>query len=116
MTLPGIWNVGADPGCNLQFETRDRQGNLLRYNADDDDQTLGELVRQERFGAGAADQKNLDAEMAGAIARDAKYEVSVWIHISCECLEENKRFDADEVGRMILITWMTTPRSWRGGN
>lgn len=58
-----------------QFETRDREGNLLRYNKDDDELTLGELVRQEKFGAGSADQKNLDAEMAAAIARDGKYQV-----------------------------------------
>ena len=37
--------------------------------------SLGELVRQERFGAGASDQKNLDAEMAAGIARDGKFEV-----------------------------------------
>lgn len=37
--------------------------------------TLGELVRQEKFGAGAADQKNMDAEMAAAIARDGRYQV-----------------------------------------
>ncbi len=49
---------------------------MLRYNADDDEMSLGELVRQERFGAGASDQKNLDAEMAGAIAKDGKFEVS----------------------------------------
>jgi hypothetical protein len=48
----------------------------LRYNKDDDDLTLGELVRQEKFGAGSADQKNLDAEMASAIARDGKYQAS----------------------------------------
>lgn len=58
-----------------QFETRDKQGNLVRYNADDDDQTLGELVRQEKFGAGSAEQKSLDASMAGAIAGDARYQV-----------------------------------------
>jgi len=58
-----------------QFETRDREGNLLRYNADDDDITLGELVRQEKFGAGQADQKNLDAEMAAAIGRDTRFQV-----------------------------------------
>ncbi|WVQ83928.1 hypothetical protein IAT38_006072 [Cryptococcus sp. DSM 104549] len=56
------------------FETRDKEGNLLRYNADDDEQSLGELVRQEKFGAGSADQKNLDAEMARAIATDGKFE------------------------------------------
>lgn len=59
---------------DTKFETRDRQGNLLRYNADDDTQSLGELVRQERFGAGSSDQKNLDAEMARAIATDGKFE------------------------------------------
>lgn len=36
--------------------------------------TLGEMLRQERFGAGMADQKNLDAEMAAAITRDGKFE------------------------------------------
>lgn len=60
-----------------QFETRDREGNLLRYNADDDDQSLGELVRQERFGAGSGDQKNMDSELASAITRDAKFNVSI---------------------------------------
>ena len=53
---------------------------MLRYNKDDDDLTLGELVRQEKFGAGSADQKNLDAEMASAIARDGKYQVSQLLH------------------------------------
>ncbi|BEJ10819.1 hypothetical protein CspHIS471_0102410 [Cutaneotrichosporon sp. HIS471] len=57
-----------------KFETRDREGNLLRYNADDDDITLGEMVRQERFGGGAAGQKNLDAEMAARIATDARFD------------------------------------------
>jgi hypothetical protein len=47
----------------------------LRYNADDDEMTLGELVRQEKFGAGAKDQKSLDYEMATAIAKDGKFEV-----------------------------------------
>ncbi|WRT63888.1 uncharacterized protein IL334_000814 [Kwoniella shivajii] len=56
-----------------KFETRDKEGNILRYNADDDNQSLGELVRQEKFGAGSQDQKNMDAEMAAAISRDAKF-------------------------------------------
>ncbi|WWC86011.1 uncharacterized protein L201_000882 [Kwoniella dendrophila CBS 6074] len=60
-----------------KFETRDREGNVLRYNADDDTQSLGELVRQEKFGAGSSDQKNMDAEMAAAISRDAKFESDV---------------------------------------
>ncbi|WVR03641.1 hypothetical protein IAU60_000636 [Kwoniella sp. DSM 27419] len=60
-----------------KFETRDKDGNVIRYNADDDTQTLGELVRQERFGAGADDQKNMDMEMAAAIARDGKFQDGV---------------------------------------
>ncbi|WVN88878.1 uncharacterized protein L203_104093 [Cryptococcus depauperatus CBS 7841] len=67
--LPG--NRRKNPN---KFETRDSQGNLLRYNADDDDQSLGELVRQERFGAGSKDQKNIDAEMARAIATDGGFQ------------------------------------------
>ena len=59
-----------------QFETCDpKTGELLRYNADDDEITLGEMVRQERFGAGMADQKNLDAQFAKAIVGDGKFEV-----------------------------------------
>jgi hypothetical protein len=38
--------------------------------------TLGEMLRQEKFGAGVADQKDLDAQFAGAIMGDAKFEVS----------------------------------------
>lgn len=58
-----------------KFETRDpKTGELIRYNADDDEQTLGEMLRNERLGAGMADQKNLDAELAAAITRDGKFE------------------------------------------
>lgn len=58
-----------------KFETRDAvTGELLRYNADDDTTTLEELVRQERFGGGAAEQKNMDAELAARITTDAKFE------------------------------------------
>ncbi|OCF45127.1 cell cycle control protein cwf19 [Kwoniella heveanensis CBS 569] len=60
-----------------KFETRDKEGNVLRYNADDDTQSLGELVRQERFGAGAQDQKNMDMELAAAIARDGKFQADL---------------------------------------
>ncbi|EJC97994.1 uncharacterized protein FOMMEDRAFT_129928 [Fomitiporia mediterranea MF3/22] len=57
-----------------KVETRDpKTGEIVRYNADDDDLTLGEMLRQERFGAGAADQKNLDAEFAAAITRDGGF-------------------------------------------
>jgi hypothetical protein len=66
----------ADNSFN-QFETRDRKtGEVLRYNADDDTTSLGELVRQERFGGGPRDQKDLDMQMANAIVTDGKFEVS----------------------------------------
>ena len=62
---------------SCQFETRDpKTGELLRYNADDDNLTLQELLRQEKFGAGLADQKNLDAQFAKAVMGDAKFEAS----------------------------------------
>lgn len=37
--------------------------------------TLGEMLRQERMGAGIADQKNLDAQYARAVMGDGKFEV-----------------------------------------
>lgn len=59
-----------------QFETHDpKTGEMLRLNADDDSISLSELVRQERFGAGSADQKNLDMELAKAIAGDGRFVV-----------------------------------------
>ena len=59
-----------------QVETRDpKTGEIVRYNADDDSTTLGEMLRQERFGAGMVDQKNLDAQYARAILSDGKFEV-----------------------------------------
>jgi hypothetical protein len=49
-------------------ETRDpKTGNIVRYNADDDTTTLGEMLRQERFGAGSTDQKDFDGQFAKAI-------------------------------------------------
>ncbi|KAJ7645525.1 CwfJ C-terminus 1-domain-containing protein-like protein [Mycena polygramma] len=58
-----------------KFETHDpKTGELLRYNANDDTTTLGEMLRQERFGGGMADQKNLDAEFARSIMSDGKFQ------------------------------------------
>ncbi|KAL0954774.1 hypothetical protein HGRIS_003724 [Hohenbuehelia grisea] len=58
-----------------KFETRDpKTGDIVRYNADDDTVTLGEMLRQEKFGAGMADQKDLDAQFAKAIMGDGKFE------------------------------------------
>jgi hypothetical protein len=49
---------------------------VLRINADDDEMTLGEMLRQEKFGAGMADQKNVNAQFARSIMSDGKFEVS----------------------------------------
>ncbi|KAG6868226.1 hypothetical protein C0993_006002 [Termitomyces sp. T159_Od127] len=75
---------GKDDGATLagnrrkkreKFETHDQKtGEVIRINADDDTTTLEEMLRQERFGAGMADQKNLDAQFARAIMGDGKFE------------------------------------------
>lgn len=58
------------------IETRDpKTGELVRYNEDDDTTTLGEMLRQEKFGAGMADQKEMDSQLARAIMSDGKFEV-----------------------------------------
>nr|GAT50631.1 complexed with Cdc5 protein cwf19 [Mycena chlorophos] len=58
-----------------KFETHDpKTGEILRYNANDDTTTLGEMLRQEKFGGGMADQKNLDAEFARSIMSDGKFQ------------------------------------------
>ena len=59
-----------------KIETRDpKTGEIVRYNADDDTTTLGEMLRQERFGAGSTDQKDFDGQLAKAIMSDGKFEV-----------------------------------------
>ncbi|KAJ7903188.1 CwfJ C-terminus 1-domain-containing protein-like protein [Mycena leptocephala] len=51
-----------------KFETHDpKTGEILRYNANDDTTTLGEMLRQEH-------QKNLDAEFARSIMSDGKFQ------------------------------------------
>jgi hypothetical protein len=90
----------------LKVETRDpKTGEIIRYNADDDTTTLGELLRQEKFSAGMADQKNLDMQFAQSIMTDGGFVVSSFEYLHCFLLLKC-RYD----GRMILITWMTMPR------
>jgi hypothetical protein len=63
--------------CLRKVETRDpKTGEIIRYNADDDTTTLGEMLRQEKFGAGMADQKNLDMQFAQSIMTDGGFVVS----------------------------------------
>ncbi|KAG6841263.1 hypothetical protein C0991_000403 [Blastosporella zonata] len=78
-----------------KFETHDpKTGEIIRYNADDDTTTLGEMLRQERFGAGMADQKNLDAQFARAIMGDGKFQNDL------EYIDEN----AEKLGRQKMRT------------
>lgn len=56
------------------FDSHDpKTGELLQRSADDSSLSLAELVRQERFSGGSADQKNMDYEMANRIATDGKF-------------------------------------------
>jgi hypothetical protein len=62
---------------SCQVETRDpKTGEIVRYNADDDTTTLGDMLRQERFGGGEADQKAMDADFARQIMTDSGFQVS----------------------------------------
>lgn len=61
-----------------QFETHDpKTGEIIRYNADDDQVTLADMLRHEKFGAGIADQKDMDAQFAKAIMGDGKFQVGL---------------------------------------
>ncbi|KAJ8080393.1 Pre-mRNA-splicing factor cwf19 [Marasmius tenuissimus] len=78
-----------------KVETRDpKTGDIVRYNADDDTTTLGELLRQEKFGAGMSDQKDLDAQFAKAIMGDGKFENDL------EYMDDN----AEKLGRQKMRT------------
>ena len=68
---------------------------MIRVDPDDDDITLGEMLRQERFGAGMADQKNLDAEFARAVMTDGGFQVSCGMYFRSQnhgCLVLVERF------------------------
>ena len=87
-----------------RFETRDgKTGELLRYNADDDTQTLADLVREERFSAGSAATKNVDAELASRILRDAAYKDTVdYVDENVERLAR-KNMKTDAMKRQFAI-------------
>lgn len=71
-----VWSVGLT--VSQQVEQRDpKTGQMVRVDADDDNITLGEMLREEKFGAGMADQKNLDAEFARAVMTDGGFQVCV---------------------------------------
>ena len=63
------------------------------------------MLRQERLGAGMADQKDLDAQYARAVMGDGKFQVSFPLLALAKIAK-------DFVTRMILITLTTTLRNW----
>ncbi|KAI0916966.1 hypothetical protein AcW1_007715 [Taiwanofungus camphoratus] len=85
-------------------ETHDpKTGEIIRYNADDDSITLGEMLRQEKMSAGMADQKNLDAEFARAIMSDGKFENDLdYIDDNAEKLGR-KKMRSDAIKRQFAI-------------
>ncbi|CAD6900387.1 unnamed protein product [Tilletia controversa] len=75
-------DVGDLPGNRKKkrkVETHDpKTGERIRYEDEDEEgPTLAELVRQEKFTGGSADQKNMDAAFADQIARDGGYKNDV---------------------------------------
>ncbi|KAI0036473.1 CwfJ C-terminus 1-domain-containing protein-like protein [Vararia minispora EC-137] len=76
-----------------KIETRDsKTGDIVRYNADDDKLTLSDMLRQERFGAGMADQKNLDSQLARSIMTDGSFQNDL------EYMDDN----AEQLGRQKM--------------
>lgn len=53
------------------------------------------MLRQEKFGAGMADQKDLDAQFARAIMGDGKFQVKVQLFIilpiELDCFQSTER-------------------------
>ncbi len=82
---------------------------MIRVDPDDDDITLGEMLRQEKFGAGMADQKNLDAEFARAVMTDSGFQVRSFASVALvwgQCLTR--------AARTTWTTSTTTPTSSPG--
>ncbi|KAH0832186.1 CwfJ C-terminus 1-domain-containing protein-like protein [Lanmaoa asiatica] len=100
-------DAGPLPGNRKRkekFETRDpKTGDIVRYNADDDEMTLGEMLRQERFGAGISDQKSLDTQYAKALMGDGKFENDLdYIDDNAERLARQK-MRSDAMKRQFAI-------------
>ncbi|KAL1950615.1 hypothetical protein VTO73DRAFT_5739 [Trametes versicolor] len=88
----------------LKVEQRDpKTGEMVRVDADDDDITLGEMLRQEKFGAGMADQKNLDAEFARAVMTDSGFQNNLdYIDDNADKLAR-KKIRADAMKRQFAV-------------
>ncbi|GAA5979489.1 hypothetical protein JCM5350_003922, partial [Sporobolomyces pararoseus] len=56
------------------FQSHDpKTGDVIRTAADDDQLSLSDLVRQERFAGGSSSQRDMDYDVANRIATDAKF-------------------------------------------
>ena len=93
------------------FESHDvKTGEVLRDSADGDTTTLAELVRQERFSAGAQDQKNVDFEMASQIAGDARFKSDLdYIDENAEKLAR-KKMKSDVLKKAFAVQGAFLPR------
>lgn len=61
-------------GAYQAFQSHDpKTGDVIRTTADDDQLSLSDLVRQERFAGGSSSQKDMDYDVANRIATDAKF-------------------------------------------
>lgn len=84
-------------GGERAFETHDKSGKIVRYNGDDDTTTLEDMVRHERFGAGAADQKDMDMELAMRIGTDHAFQNDLeYMDDAAERLARKKLKTADQ--------------------
>ncbi|PWN20237.1 hypothetical protein BCV69DRAFT_312843 [Microstroma glucosiphilum] len=87
-----------------KVQTHDpKTGEFVRYNVDDDEITLEDMVRQEKFKAGSGDQKNYDAELGNRIASDGAFKEGF------DYLDENverlarKKMRSDALKRQFAI-------------
>ncbi|PIL22586.1 hypothetical protein GSI_15275 [Ganoderma sinense ZZ0214-1] len=87
-----------------KVEQRDpKTGEMTRVDPDADDITLGEMLRQEKFGAGMADQKNLDAEFARAVMTDGGFQNDLdYMDDNADKLAR-KKMRADHMKRQFAI-------------
>jgi hypothetical protein len=65
------------------------------------------MLRQEKFGAGMSDQKDLDAQFAKAIMGDGKFEVDFPPY-------NILKPELNGLSRMTLTIWMTMRRNLAG--
>ena len=86
------------------FEARDpKTGAIVRYSADDDSVSLGDLVRQEKFSAGSRWQKDPDAELAANIMSDAGFSADLDAQDDDAHRYAKKKMRSDALKRQFAI-------------